>query len=188
MGASLIVDKFIDDYEWFRGYCDLLEYSDQVNPVDNTSYPGINISIPEGIRGEVITKLQRITNTRILRSTMFLRLTCGGTDVPHQAHNDASMGQHVCIVYINRPEHCKGGTSFVKHKERGMANGPSSDEESEIWQRDTNDYDKWEITEMYQMVSNRALIFDSSIMHRAEPPSGFGDGARDGRLVLSCFF
>ena len=184
----MIIDKFLDDFDWFRSYCDSLEYSGQVNPVDGVEYPGINIQIPVGICSDVISKLQRATGRRISSFRMFLRMTISGDAVPHQAHNDSTMGDYGCVIYLNREEHCAGGTSFVRHIDHGMEDGPTSKEEIVAWERDTNIPAKWEIITMADMVQNRAVIFEAKKMHRPEPPTGFGGNAKDGRLVLVCFF
>lgn len=188
MDFSLIIDHFLDDYDWFRVYCDKLEYSGEVNPADNILYPGINTKIPIGISADVVAKLQRVIDGRIAKITLFLRMTTEGVDIPHQAHTDVIMGKYGMILYLNRQEHCKGGTAFVSHIETGLSHNPCNEEEQAIWDFDVNNYDKWQIDEMIDMKSNRAFIFDTDQMHRAEPPSGFGHTPVDGRLVMVCFF
>ena len=183
-----VIDEFLSDYEWFRAYLDLLDYQGQINPVDGVEYPGINVQIPPGICADVVNKLQLAVGKRISKTTLFLRLTVEGVPVPHQAHNDATMGDYGMILYLSRPEHCDGGTSFVKHVEHGMEYGPTNEKEQIVWAQDTNDYDKWDITEMVDMKTNRAFVFDANRMHRPEPPNGFGGGPQDGRLVMVCFF
>lgn len=185
---TIIIDNFLDDYSWFRGYCDLLSYKGEINVVDGVMYPGINTCIPLGISAEVAYKLNNEVSGTIASATMFLRMTKEGENVPHQAHNDTTMGTHGCVLYLNRPEHEDGGTSFVKHVDEGMENGPEDDRQQGIWKRDTNIPDKWEITKMADMKSNRAIIFDTSQMHRPEPPLGFGHTNKESRLVLVCFF
>lgn len=183
-----IIDDFLGDFEWFRQYADGLHYVGTVNPVDGVEYPGINTQIPPGIAADVVTKLGDAVLGRPSRVTMFLRMTLDGDDVPHQAHTDDTMGQYGMVLYLNRPEDCKGGTSFVQHSETGMDSTPKNTKEGEIWKRDTNTPDAWQITDEVGMQPNRALIFDTDMMHRPEPPAGFGDTVGRGRLVMVCFF
>jgi hypothetical protein len=185
---SLIIDSFLDNYEWFRAYCDEVEYGDVVNPVDGVSYPGINSQIPIFISSEVIYKVSKAIGKGVIQSTMFLRMTRDGVDVPHQAHTDVSMGDYGAIVYINREKDCKGGTSFIKHKETGLDCNPRNESEQDVWNKDVNNYDAWKIKDMCGMKQNRALIFNTNEMHRAEPPSGFGSDKKTSRLILCSFF
>ena len=103
-------------------------------------------------------------------------------------HTDDSMGSLSFMLYLNRNEHCIGGTSFVAHKKTGLNSAPTNQKQVEVWRQDTNNFDAWAITGMCPMVENRAAIFEASKMHRALPVGGFGKGAEDGRLVLTMFF
>lgn len=185
MDTNLIRDSFLDNYDWFRTYCDGLDYDVVTNPTDGVDYHGISLEIPEFMKIDVLYKLQQLVGP-ITRYNMFLRQSVDGSKAPHGAHNDLSMGQHTMILYLNRPEHCKGGTSLVSHKEHGMSESVT-EEQIEIWERDTNNYDAWEIDEMCDMKSNRAFICPAGRMHRAED-GHFGDNNEDGRLVMVCFF
>lgn len=183
-----VINSFLSDFEWLREQADTTEYGDHVNPVDGVTYPGIGQQIPIGVCADVITKLQHLVRGRISDMTMFTRMTLEGQDVPHQAHNDESMGRYGLIVYLNRAEHCKGGTEFVKHKHCDGRIGPADEGELKIMQRDANTRDAWEVTYSVDMAPNRALLFDAALMHRASTPVGFGESACDGRLALVCFF
>lgn len=183
----MIVDHFLDDFDDFRRQCDDFNYSGVTSPVDGVFYPGISLGIPEIIKTDVIQKLKEITGS-IDNLWLFLRLSLEGVDVPHQAHNDASMGRWGMILYLNRPEHCKGGTSTVRHIKEGMENGPDNDQQMEVWKKDGTQYDQWEITEMIDMKPNRAWIFPTETMHRAEKPSSYGTDPKDGRLVMVGFW
>jgi hypothetical protein len=94
------------------------------------------------------------------------------------------MGDYTFLLYM---QDGPGGTSFVRHKEQGMEHGPADDQELAAWKKDTNIPDAWEINGIVGMKENRACIFDSSFMHRAEPVEGFGNDVDDGRLVLTAF-
>lgn len=181
MGFS-VIDGFLDDFCAIRQHCDSLDYSGEINPYDGVMYPGISFDIPEDIRREVIEKLDA------KNPKMFLRITYKDATVPHSAHNDVLMSKKGCIIYMNRDEHCAGGTSFVSHKTVGMDTGPKTADEEAIWLRDTNDIDAWAVNDFVGMKSNRALIFDTEMMHRAEHPAAFGSCGENGRLVMVCFY
>lgn len=183
------IPNFFKDFDKVREHFDQTTYEDITNPVDGTVYPGICRDIPEEMSAEVVDKINSILETKqVAGGLMFARLSVEGVKAPHQAHTDLTMGPYACMVYLNRPEDCKGGTSFIQHKETGMWHHPLEDSLVEVWQRDTKNYDAWEIIKQADVETNKAVLFESALMHRAEPVEGFGKGAKDGRLVLSFFF
>jgi len=174
------VKNFFDDYEPFRQYLDTLDYEGMVNPADDVFYPGISLEIPQYFRLQVEQKMGT-------PNYLFLRLSPEGTPCPHIHHTDDLMGNHGMIVYLNRPEHCQGGTSLVTH-ESGMNESPTTPEETELWIRDHNDTSKWTVDATAEMESNKAVVMPMHKFHRAEPVGGFGDVPRNARLVMVGFF
>lgn len=177
-----IVDNFLDDFEEFNDWARSQHYGGVVNPEDGVLYPDIVVALPDGLLDEVQKKVPEMANINYA----FLRLTNSNTEgAPHQAHNDAVMGQYTFILYL---QDGPGGTSVVRHKMAGLENGPESFIEQQIWERDTNVPQAWEVVGMVDMKANRATWYPSTVMHRAEPIGGFGKGVEDGRLVLTIFF
>lgn len=183
----MIIDNFLSNFDELKTVSSQADYSGTVNPVDGLMYPDVSIDIPDSVVTEVHELLSEYLGRSADVHMMFMRLTSENTDgAPHQAHNDTIMGENTMLLYVNDGP---GGTSLVTHKETGMCSDPVDQEEWDIWHRDTNKPEAWEITEMVSMKANRAFILDSHLMHRAEPPSkGFGKGPADGRLVLTAFF
>lgn len=182
------IDNFLPDFDEFRQYCDELDYSGMTNDADGVFYPGVTDDIPMHISQHVINCVSMHLGRPIVPSAMFLRITTEGTHAPHQAHTDLAMGKYGLMLYLNRVEDCVGGTSFVMHKETGMKSNPINDKLVEVWRRDTNNPEAWQVLDICEMRPNRAMIFDASMMHRAEPIGGFGTTNQDGRLVLVMFF
>lgn len=174
-----ILDEFLprELYEFLRKHCDTLKFDGVVNPVDGVLYPGISTDIPP----QIMAFFGR-------PKFIFMRLSLAGVPVPHQAHTDATMGGTSLMLYLSRAEHCKGGTSLVRHKYTGMTRNPRDSFEESQWKQDTNNPEAWEIYELAEMQPNRAAVFDADLMHRAEPIGGFGDSAKNGRLVLTAFY
>ena len=170
-----------DDFPAIREYLDGLEYKMRRNPVDDRYYAGINADVPDEMR-------ERIRQVIGEPTTLFFRLSVEGVYAPHQAHNDGTMANYTMISYLNRHEHCQGGTSLVRHRDSGMWSGPTDEEMTEVWEQDMNKPEKWEIHQMYHMEENKTVLFDSNWFHRSEPDDGFGDGPSNGRLVLVGFF
>lgn len=188
-GESLIADNFLSHWDEVRSYADAARYADVINPVDGVLYPGICAEVPTGTKAEIQNGLAEIHGEYVDLRTVFFRLSLRGVQAPHQAHTDSTMGQWSCMVYMNRATHCEGGTSLVTHRWHGMESDVGLDEAGlKVWQRDTNKPEAWSIREMAWMQPNRAFIFASHLMHRAEPVSGFGTNPKNGRLVLTAFY
>lgn len=183
----IVVDDFLSDFNGFRAYCDNLDFDGVESPYDGVFYPGVSLDIPREIQEEVIENLSGIVGEVFIKA-MFLRLTLPSFICPHQAHTDSIMGDGSLMLYLNREEHCQGGTSFVVHKKSGMYSNPKDEDELEAWKDDTNTPEKWHVLDICEMKPNRACLFDASLMHRAEPVGGFGNDSTDGRLVLTCFY
>lgn len=181
---SLIVDNFLPDFDDWRAWADGCRFADEVNPVDGVAYPLICRDVPTwGMQ----QRLVGIMGAPVSIRSIFLRLSPAGVPVPHQAHNDASMGRYSCMVYLNRPEHCQGGTALVRHL-TGFDSQPAIEVESALWHRDMNKQDHWLPYLTCEMKPNRAFVFRSDLMHRAEPVGGFGTTPQDARLVMTAFF
>ncbi len=182
------IPNFFNNFEKVRKWFDNAEYNDLVNPVDGLVYPDICL-LNEDIAAQVVAKVnEHSTLGSVRKGFMFARRSLLGVKPPHSAHTDLSMARFGCFVYLNRPEHCVGGTSAVKHIETGLSTHPINQEEVDLWARDTNKFDMWSIVDMCEMESNKGMIFETVTMHRSESPHGFGTTAKDGRLVLIFFF
>jgi hypothetical protein len=181
---SIIIDDFLPDFDGWREWADTAKYDPIENPVDGVVYPGICTAIPSFGTQQ---RLSLVMGTNVKVRTLFMRLSLEGIAVPHQAHTDAVMGEFSLMLYLNRAEHCRGGTSLVRHVS-GMDSHPTTPEQVALWEQDTNAPDRWSIYSMAEMKPNRAFIFRSDLFHRAEPIGGFGAGPTNGRLVLTAFF
>jgi len=184
---SIVVDDFLADFEAARKYADSAVYKDVENPADGVIYPMISPDLAPGMGSEIAMNLMFIMGKPIYMNMAFMRLSPAGVYVPHQAHTDKLMGEWSMMLYLNRPEHCSGGTSVLRHV-TGMDRHPTQPEDIQIWREDMNDESKWQITDFCRMQTNRAFIFRSDLFHRAEPAGGFGRGPRNGRLVCTAFF
>lgn len=183
----MILDDFLSDFDNAREYADNAHYQDFRN-VDGVVYPGICTDLPEWIRGEVLAFMAVYLGREPVKPTIFMRLSPKGVEAPHQAHTDALMGDWSLMLYLNRPEHCRGGTSLLRHREAGMYTTPTDPDLVEIWERDTNDREAWDVTDLAVMKPNRAFVFSADLFHRAEPIGGFGSTPEDARMVLTGFF
>lgn len=184
------IRKFFDK-EYFtklREYATRVNYGDVVNDVDGVVYPDVSTQIPAGLEDRILRTLTKHTGRNYRINKIFWRAMLEGTpDAPHQAHTDTTMGRFTFILYMN-PGPEGAGTALVQHKEvGGLHQDPWTGREMEVWEQDCNDYDKWQVNKLYAMEPNKAVFYHSKMMHRAEPPNGFGKTPEDGRLVLTAF-
>lgn len=184
----LVLDDFLESYDALRVYADTAAFTNLTNPVDGVVYPLICADIPDGIKAEIFAKLEAFKGAPIESPTLFMRRSPAGVRVPHAVHSDMSMGRYSLMLYLNRSAHCQGGTSFLSHKATGIGYNPEHPVFAAIVVEDQNNPDAWTVREMVDMQPNRAVIFDASRLHRAEPTGGFGTDPRDMRVVLTCFF
>jgi len=103
------------------------------------------------------------------------------------------------ILYLNRPEDCRGGTGFFRHKRTGtdrlpmdaeslreMGYASYADVNEDILVKEGWDHSKWEQTMVVPMRFNRLILFQPQYWHA--PGDGFGDSVENGRLVYLIFF
>ncbi len=103
------------------------------------------------------------------------------------------------ILYLSRPEDCRGGTEFFRHRRTGTDRAPINDVElaaigyssypevhREIIEKDSNDDSKWELIMQAPMRFNRLILLRPWLWHTAGP--AFGDSMENGRLVYLMFF
>jgi Family of unknown function (DUF6445) len=197
MGLALtVIDDFLADPEAFRAHALKLDYSVQ------GPYPGRNsvehIQI-EGLERLVSSMVgERVQIPLPLQSHGTCRLTLESDNCePSKIHIDPTHWSGV--LYLNRPEDCRGGTEFYRHLPSGMDRVPkderglqaagyrSYDElQREVVEKDGLDRSKWELTMTVPMRFNRLILFQPQYWHTSGP--GFGDTVENGRLVYLMFF
>jgi hypothetical protein len=125
------------------------------------------------------------------------RISLAGDERRANVHVDPSHWSG--ILYLSRPEDCRGGTEFFRHVETNTDRAPYSDEEAKsfgypsakamvdtILDRDGMDAGKWEPTMCVPMRFNRLVLLRPWLWHTAG--ENFGDSLENGRLVYLMFF
>lgn len=187
--TSLVVDDFYDDYDRVKAYVHNCNFDDVAGPTDDIIYQDINTDIPIWLQSELKRKLYHFTGVKPSFHYLFTRRSLDGVVAPHQAHTDRNMGEYTFLSYINpAPKDAYAGTDLLRHKETGIETHPQTQEEMELWERDKNEYDNWEVINHTEWRENRALFFRSELYHRAEPLLGFGNDSTDGRIIICAFF
>lgn len=183
----IVIDDFLPEFEELQSYARAATFADVVNPFDGVTYPLICDDIPDHLKLAIFCAIAKHFDLPE-SPTIFMRRSPAGTPCPHQVHSDASMGDYSLMLYLNDEESSEGGTSFLSHLETGIAYNPECATATDIIVADQNKPAAWKVREMVSMHPNRAVIFDASRLHRAEPIGGFGDTPENTRVVLTCFF
>jgi hypothetical protein len=193
----IVIDDFLPDPHELRGRALKLHYALK------GPYPGLDSTEKTKIEG-----LDELVSTLVyqpVRSTWArdeahgnFRLALARDDQPARIHVDLSHWSG--ILYLTRPEDCRGGTEFYRHLPTGTDHLPFTQDElratgfssykeltSEILDSDSTERSKWELTMTVPMRFNRLVLQQPQYWHTAGP--SFGDSVENGRLVyLMRFF
>jgi hypothetical protein len=193
--SLIIVDNFLDNAEAFREQALSLTYT------QNGPYPGLNSVERIKIEG-LETEISHIVNEPLrlpspLESHGKCRLALAKDDKPGKIHVDPSHWSG--ILYLSRPQDCRGGTEFYRHLPTGTDQVPTDLEElrrvgyssydgvqRDIIDRDSVDRSKWELTMTVPMRFNRLVLLRPWLWHTSGP--SFGDTVENGRLIYVMFF
>jgi hypothetical protein len=125
------------------------------------------------------------------------RLSLASDDKPARIHIDES--HWTGVLYLSRPEDCRGGTEFYRHIRTGTDRVPMDmaslnavgystykEMEEDILNKDAFDRSKWELRVSVPAQFNRLVLVQPHYWHTAG--HGFGDSINTGRLVYLMFF
>ena len=197
--THLIIDDFYADPYRVREIALNANYENR----EEAYYPGDNTTGPfefEGIN-EVVSNLvhEPVMGTPNTAHCGF-RLAMAGAESRATLRIHVDGANHWSgIVYLNLPEHCRGGTEFYRHKELGTDHAPlyNSDVKQfgydscalftqDLTKKDSNDESKWEHLFTVPMRFNRCVIFRPWFWHT--PSKSFGDCRENARLIQMFFF
>ena len=197
MPTSLIlVDDFIDNPHARREAALRLTY-----PPGENMFPGRNsverINL-EGLAGQVSRLVgEPLAPMPPTQAHAKCRITLGGDTGKAKVHVDAAHWSG--ILYLSRPEDCRGGTEFFRHLPTNSDRTAYNDAEARalgfpsargmttsILDSDSTDDSKWEMTMRVPMRFNRLVLLRPWLWHTAG--EAFGDSMENGRLVYLMFF
>jgi len=193
--AFTVIDDFLADPEGFRAHALKLNYSVE------GPYPGRNSAehiLVEGLERLVSSMVgERVQAPMPLKSHGTCRLTLDSDNTrPSRIHIDPTHWSGV--LYLSRPDDCRGGTEFYRHRATGLERVPrdqrqlrdagfsSYDDLRTAMHEEELDHSKWELTMTVPMRFNRLVLLQPQYWHTSGP--GFGDSIENGRLVYLMFF
>ncbi len=193
----MVIDDFLDNPEQLREAALAAEY-----PTVQGPYPGRNSAQRINLEGlnDAVSRfvgepLVAMSHNQAHGKFRMAQANDTGTA---KVHVDSSHWSG--ILYLSRPEDCKGGTEFFKHKATGTERAPYNDREamqkfgapsakqwvSDILDKDSNDDSKWEMTLRIPMRYNRLILLRPWLWHTAG--ESFGNCPENSRLVYLMFF
>lgn len=194
--AIFVIDDFLRNPEEVRAQALGLDYA------VGGRYPGLNSVQKLRIEGldQVISTLVR-EPVRAPWTKDFSHGSCrvalASDDQEARIHIDQSHWSG--ILYLSRPEDCRGGTEFFRHKRTNTDRVPMDEQQlkdtgyasyeelqKDILDKDALDRSKWEHTMTVPMRFNRLVLLQPHYWHTAGP--GFGDSLENGRLIYLMFF
>ena len=200
MPTSLLV---VDDFLGTRDALALREAGLRLTypPDQQGAFPGRNSVERVEIDGltEAVSRLvgEKLRAAPPPQSHAKFRITLAGDIGRAKVHIDKAHWSGV--LYLSRPEDCRGGTEFFRHLPTQSDRAPMTDQElaaagfasqeqmyQEIVSKHTVDDSKWEMTMRVPMRFNRLLMLRPWLWHTAG--EAFGNTLEDGRLVYLLFF
>lgn len=195
--SLIIVDDFLDNAHELRNAALRLTY-----PPQDGAFPGRN-SLERLQIGGLAQKVSDLVREPLKaisppQSHAKCRISLANDEGRAKVHIDR--GAHWSgILYLSRPEDCRGGTEFFRHRRTGTDRAPINEAElaatgyasypevhREIIEKDSNDDSKWELIMQAPMRFNRLVLLRPWLWHTAGP--AFGDSMENGRLVYLMFF
>lgn len=193
----LMIDDFLANPDAARAAALKLAY-DPANKHGN--YPGLLSDRPlviPGLEDAVAGVIGQVIRPAEGTSHNHCRLTLKNDRGVTGVHIDPCF--YSGILYLSKPEDCRGGTDFYRHRRTGLDRVPDTIEAmlaagyaepnrliEEVVNTDTNKPAKWEKSFTAPMRYNRLILFSPWLFHDAAP--GFGDRPDTGRLVHLMFF
>lgn len=194
--SLIVVDDFFSDPQALREAALRLDY-----PVQQGAFPGRNSLQRIGMPGlaEAVSRIvgEPLKPVEPPQSHAKCRITLAADEGRAKVHIDQSHWSG--ILYLSRPEDCRGGTDFFRHRRTGSDRAPIDANElaamgyasmaemhRDIVERDSNDDAAWEPTMQVPMRFNRLVLLRPWLWHTAG--AGFGTTLEDARLVYLMFF
>ena len=186
--SSMVVDDFYSDVDDVRQLALQQPFDVKGNYPGHRTKSFLNDSIKELIQRLIFPQTGEITWWGGEYSGAYQYTTKNDKSWIHADHTSNWAG----IIYLTPNAPSSGGTGFFKHKETGLTSAPYKEDGtyddtimSKIYQ-DSQDYNKWEMTDQIANVYNRLILYRGDMFHQSL--EYFGDNISNGRLFQTFFF
>lgn len=201
-GADVhLFDDFLPDPDAVRAWAADLAYT-----VRNGNYPGAQTGpvrcddIMQAIADRLGRRIKWASpDNGVVRLT--LADACARTDIHIDDEKAVETTRYAAVLYLTRPEHCRGGTSFWQHRATGWRKRPAEEAVREAGYADFKSFlctetpiagerafsdlaamrEKWQRLFTLPMRYNRLVLYKGNYFHAVD--SVFGSGFDDGRLT-----
>ncbi len=193
--SMIIIDDFMDDPHSLRNAALGLTYPEGSGP-----FPGRNSAMRIDVTGmdQQVSRLvgEPVRGQPAPQAHAKCRISLAKDKGMAKVHVDPSHWSG--ILYLSRPEDCRGGTEFFRHLPTGTERTAYTNKEAENYGyasvkdmvgsigEDSLDDSKWEMTMRVPMRFNRLILLRPWLWHTAG--ESFGDTLENGRLVYLMFF
>ena len=195
--SFLIVDDFLSNPYEVRDQALALSYDPAFK---KGNYPGLLSTKPLQMNG-INPVISNLIGTQVMADSQtshgHCRLTLAGDKGKSGVHVDPCF--YSGILYLSKPENCRGGTDFFRHRRTGLESVPSKQTDlmasgytdpnvliETVVNKDTLLSSRWERTMRAPMRFNSLILFNPWLFHNAGP--AFGKTPETGRLVCLFFF
>lgn len=121
-------------------------------------------------------------------NNMFFRVTNTDTEKAY-VHSDRMWGTKTCVAYLSQHEE-DSGTGFFRHRETGLIEMPTFEEQKkmrifDLLKKDMTEggENEWQQLDYVRGLYNRAVIFHAPLFHSRWPKTGIGNTSENGRMV-----
>lgn len=188
-----IIDDFLPDPEKFREEALKAPFY-EIRSHEGESYKNINVRPSNEFEGLLGQRLR--CDVKIGYS--LLRRNFEGELPNHSIHSDNGYDDYAGVLYLNRPEDCKGGTAFWKWRELDTHNFPTEAEIRRLGKKPLRVYQKlheaynrpeeWEQVHVAEMKFNRLVVYPTKTFHSRWPLAAFGTTPETARMIVAMFF
>lgn len=189
----LVKDNFLPDPERVRQEALTTPFGDYIGP-DSELYQHVQVRPNE----EFSEILSEAVGAKVSQSLTLFRINYAGELPTNPVHSDQCCSAFACVLYLNKPEDCRGGTAFWRNKATGWdsmpteaairSKGKSPKREYSKIVGDGDNLNGWEQTSLTDMKFNRMIIYPSRRFHSRFPIEAFGNTVENGRLIWVSFF
>jgi hypothetical protein len=186
-------ENFLPDAQAYRESLLAQPFYD-IRHSDGETYKHVSVRPPE----EIAPHLEALLGKKVSVDLCLARVNYAGEMPNNAVHTDEAYSKYAYILYLTKPEDCRGGTAFWRHKKYGWLGFPTDQEIlrtgksrkriCDMLREDMNRLDAWEQIHVEEMRFNKLICYPCAQWHSRWPFEAFGSDKSDARLINVGFF